>query len=108
MLWITKTFFIKPEYRFLVESTKIENASFLYNTVRSDVLKNVTRDFQNNPSFDRSAFFMTIIGNFERFQYFSFEMNLLKNENLFQNTGVLFLIESTSIENATFPYKTAM
>ena len=27
---------------------------------------------------------------FERFQYFNFETNFLKNENLFQKTGVLF------------------
>ena len=50
---------------------------------------------------------MTISGNFERYQYFNFETNFFKNENFFQKTGVLFLVESTRIENATFPYKTA-
>ena len=30
---------------------------------------------------------MTITGNFEPFQYFLFERNFLKNENLFQQTG---------------------
>ena len=30
IFWKTKTFFKKLEYRFLVESTKIENASFPY------------------------------------------------------------------------------
>ena len=39
---------------------------------------------------------------------FNFETNFLKNTNLFQKTGVLFLIESTKIENAKFPYKTAL
>ena len=35
--WKTKTFFQKKlEYRFLVESTKIENASFPYKTVISE------------------------------------------------------------------------
>ena len=32
IFWKTKTFFKKLEYRFLVESTKIENASFPYKT----------------------------------------------------------------------------
>ena len=48
---------------------------------------------------------MTITGNFERFQYFNFETDFLENENLFQKTGVIFLVESTKIENASFPNK---
>ena len=32
IFWKTKTFFKKLEYRFLVESAKIENASFPYKT----------------------------------------------------------------------------
>ena len=48
------------------------------------LLKTDTRDFQNSPPFNRSAcFYVTIIGNFERFQYFKFETNSLENENLF-------------------------
>ena len=42
---------------------------------------------------------MTIAGDFERFQYFNFETNFLKK---------LFLVESTMIENAAFPYKTVL
>ena len=34
-------------------------------------------------------------GNFECFLYFNFETNFLRNENLFQKTGVRFLVEST-------------
>ena len=37
---------------------------------------------------------------------FEFETNFLKNENLFQKTGVPFFI--WKIENATFPYKVAL
>ena len=49
---------------------------------------------------------MKITGNFERFQYFNFETKLFwKNVNLFQKTGVPFLVESTKIDNRTFPYK---
>ena len=71
------------------------------------LLKNGTRDFQNSPPFDRSAcFYVTITENFKRFQYFNFETDFLLNGNLFQKTGVPFLVESTKIENASFPYKT--
>ena len=51
---------------------------------------------------------MTIAENFKRFQYFDFETDFLANENLFQKTEVPFLVESTNIENASFPYKTAI
>ena len=51
---------------------------------------------------------MTISENFKRFQYFNFETDFLENENLFQNSRVRFLVESTKIENASFPYKTAI
>ena len=60
-------------------------------------LINNTKDFQNSPPFERSAcFYATISGNFERFQYSDF----LENENIFQENGVLFLVESIEIESA--------
>ena len=53
--------------------------------------KNGARDFQDNPPFKRSAcFYVTISGNFDRFQYFNFEPDFLENENLFQKTVVPF------------------
>ena len=51
---------------------------------------------------------MTISESFKRFQYFNFETNFLENENLFQKTGVPFLVEATKIENTSFPFKTAL
>ena len=51
---------------------------------------------------------MIITGYFERFQYSNFETNFLKNENLFQKTGLLFLVESTKIEKAIVAYKTSL
>ena len=39
----------------------------------------------------------SISGIFEGFQYFKFEKDFLENENIFQNTGVLVLDESTKI-----------
>ena len=38
ILWIKKTFFKKMEYRFLVESTRIANTSFPYNTAMSEII----------------------------------------------------------------------
>ena len=51
---------------------------------------------------------MTTSENFKPFQYFNFEVDFLENENLFQKPGVLFLVESTKIENPSFPCKTAL
>ena len=36
IFWKTKTYFKKLEYRFLVETTKIENTSFLFKTALSE------------------------------------------------------------------------
>ena len=48
-------------------------------------------DFLQSPPFERSAcFYVTISGNFKRFQYFNYETDFLENENLFQKTGVAF------------------
>ena len=46
---------------------------------------------------------MTISENFN-----VFKTDFLEIENLFQKTRVAFLAESTKIESATFPYKTAI
>ena len=49
----------------------------------------------------KASFYETISGNFERFQYFNFETNILESEKRFQ-------IEITQIENVSFPCKTAL
>ena len=60
---------------------------------------------------------MTITENFEQFQYFNFELNFLKNANFLKNflrnkfskkLEYRFFVESTKIDNITFPYKTAL
>ena len=54
-------------------------------------LKKGTWDLQNSSPLERLAcLYVTITGNFERFQYFNFETDFLENENLFQKTGVPF------------------
>ena len=51
---------------------------------------------------------MNITGKLERFQYFNFETNFEKNENLFKKLGYHFLLKSTKIEDTPSPYKTAL
>ena len=52
---------------------------------------------------------MTISGNFDCFQFFNFDTNFLKNENLFfKKLENSFIVESTMIERVTYPYKTAL
>ena len=48
------------------------------------LLKNGTGNFQFSPTFERSVrFYVTVTGEFERFQYFNFETSFLKNGRLF-------------------------
>ena len=53
-------------------------------------------------------FYVTLIRNFDRFQYFDFVTNFLDHEHLFKKLEHCFLVESTKTESASFPYKTAM
>ena len=47
-------------------------------------------------------FYVTVAGNFECFQYFNFETNFLKNENLFlKKLENRFVVESTTTESLT-------
>ena len=73
------------------------------------LLKNDTRDFENSPPLERSAcFYVTISEHFKRLKYFNFETDFLENKNFFHKTAVPFLVESTKIGNASFPYKTTI
>ena len=42
------------------------------------------------------------------FNTFNSETDFLENENLFQKTGVPFLVETTKIESTSFSFKTAL
>ena len=57
---------------------------------------------------DRNVFYVTISGDFEHFRYFNFKTVILENKNVFQQLEYRFLVESTKIGNAFFPYKTAI
>ena len=58
----TKTFFKKLEYRFLVETTKIENTSFLFKTalseanVKTNRMANIKWTYQKEWSFASNYF----------------------------------------------------
>ena len=51
------------------------------------------------------VFFVRNTRNFERFHYFNFETNFLKNKNFSKKPEYRFLVASTRTENAMFPYK---
>ena len=51
---------------------------------------------------------MIISESFKRLQHFNFETNFLENENLFKKLEYCFLVETTKIENKSFPFKTAL
>ena len=62
-----------------------------------------------SPPFEKStSFYVTITGNSKRCKYFNFKTTFSKNKNLFQKTGVMFLVERFEIENTTFPYKASL
>ena len=53
--------------------------------------KNGARDFLSNPLLEQAGcFYVTITGDFERFQYFIFETRFIKNENFSQKTVLQF------------------
>ena len=51
---------------------------------------------------------MTISGNFEQIKYFNLKKDFLENETFFKKLEYRFLVESTKIQNASFPYKAAI
>ena len=78
-----------------------------YLKANRESLGSFTRVFQNCPLFQRSAYFyVTITGDFERFQLFISEAKFSEKQKSF-----FFKkkeqIENTTIENTTYPCKTA-
>ena len=76
--------------------------SFILNPTKTAyvIFKKSAWDIQNIPPLEKSAwFYVTITGNFERFQYFNLETNFM--ENLFQK-AVVPLFRWKCKENASF------
>ena len=80
IFWKTKTFFIKLEYRFLVETTEIENASFPFKTALSETNfktnRIATTKWTYNKEWSFASNYFIFLGNFFQFH------NLLKRINL--------------------------
>ena len=74
IFWKTKTFFKKLEYRFLVESTKIENASFPYKTAISEANVKTNRMVTTKWAYHRERSFAS--------NYFIFLKALFQFKNL--------------------------
>ena len=61
--------------------------------------------FQNSPPERQACFYLTITGSFECYQYFDFETNFLKNENLFQKMEYLFQLKVLRLKAQYFHAK---
>ena len=61
-----------------------------------------TRDFKNSSPFERSTCFYVTIPGIPLKQIFR------KTQTLFKKLDNRFLVEISKIENASFPYKTAL
>ena len=51
---------------------------------------------------------MTVSENFELFQYLTLKQIFWKRKTFFKNLECCFLVESTKMENASFPYKNGL
>ena len=59
--------------------------------------------------FERSACFYVIISqSFKRFQYLTLKQIFWKTKTFFKKLEYRFLVETTKIENTSFPFKTAL
>ena len=86
-------------FRMFIQSIKFYTIRFLKKVIH----------FQNSLLFERLAcFYVTISGNFERFQYLTLKQIFWKAKTFFKKLVYCFLVESTKIGNASFPYKTVM
>ena len=86
-------------FRMFIQSIKFYTIRFLKKVIH----------FQNSLLFERLAcFYVTISGNFERFQYLTLKQIFWKAKTFFKKLVYRFLVESTKIGNASFPYKTVM
>ena len=72
------------------------------------LLKNGTRDFQNSPPFERSACFHVTVKILNVFNNLTFKQIFWKTKSFSKKLEYCFLVESTKIEKASFPYKSAI
>ena len=81
IFWKTKTFCKNLEYRFLVETTKIENAIFLYKTALSEANVKTNRMGSTKLSYHKERRFAR--------NYFTFSKILFQYENLLERVDLV-------------------
>ena len=95
----------------LVFVLTFENAfsqSFRFKTNRKsiDSSKSSTRDFQNSPLFERlPCFFVRISESFNVFNILTLKQVFWETKTFFKKLEYRFLVETTKIENTSFPMK---
>ena len=82
IFWKTKTFFKELEYRFLVESTKIENPSFSYITAISEVNVKTNRMVSTKWTYHKEQSFAS--------NYFTFLKILFQYKNLLERVNLMY------------------
>ena len=82
IFWKTKTFFKKLEYRFLVETTKIENTSFPFKTALSEANVKTNRMATTKWTYHKEWSFAS--------KYFIFLENLFQFKNLFNRINLMY------------------
>ena len=82
IFWKTKTFFKKLEYAFLVESAKIENASFPYKTALSEANIKTNRIVSTKWIYHKERRFAS--------NYFFFLKILFQFKNLLQGVDLMY------------------
>ena len=100
--------FSKFELVFVLTQEKAFFQSFIVKPTErvQALLKDGTRDFENTPPFERPAcFYVTITGNFKRFQCFKFETNFVKNETFSKNWSTVFKLKVLRLQTQHFHAK---
>ena len=82
IFWKTKTFFKKLEYRFLVETTKIENKSFPFKTALSKANVKTYRIATTKWTYQKEWSFAN--------NYFIFLENLFQFKNLLKRVNLMY------------------
>ena len=108
---ISASFTAKFELVFVSTQENVFSQRIHFKANRKSIgfLKSSIRYFQNSSLLERLAcLHVKITANFDRFQYFNFTTDLPYNDFFFKKLEHYYLLESTKIEKASFPCKTAM
>ena len=101
IFWKTKIFFKKLEYRFLVETTKIENTSFPFKTALSEASvktnRMVTTKWTYHKKWSFASNYFLFLENLFQFQKFLKRVNLMCQRPNYHNIMVSILLTLTRL-----------